>query len=117
MKRKTRRLTRTAKKAKADRLFSLKIRERDKGCQSCGSTDRLQCAHIFSRRYHSIRWYLLNALALCAKCHTFFTHHPAEWEQFCRHEYLGSPETWDQLRMLALEVWDKDLDEVLRGLE
>ena len=41
--------------AQADVLFSRMIRERDGSCRRCGSVDHLQCAHIISRSYKSIR--------------------------------------------------------------
>lgn len=50
----------------------------------------LQCAHGFSRRYLSTRWTLDNLFCLCARHHLFYTHRPAEWEQWMQHR-LGMP--------------------------
>lgn len=64
-----------------DDLFSKVVRRRG-NCVRCLSTHRLQCAHIVSRRYRATRWDLDNAVCLCAKCHTYFTHRPLEWDQW-----------------------------------
>jgi len=44
-------------------------------CQRCGKSVRgcgCHWAHIYSRRDHSLRWDLLNALTLCCGCHRWF---------------------------------------------
>lgn len=80
-KRAAKRVSRMALRRKADRLFSLAIRERDgHACRSCGEHYRAQCAHIVSRRYDATRWSLDNAVCLCARCHMKFTHDPIGWE-------------------------------------
>ena len=85
--------------AQCDALFSKLVR-RPARCYLCGSTDRLQCAHGFSRRYRAIRWDFRNAWCLCARCHKYYTEHPIEWDDWLR-------ETWDDqydlMRGLALE--------------
>ena len=70
-------------KAECDRLFSLHIRNRG-ACESGrpNHAGGLQCAHGFSRRYLGVRWNESNAWALCAGCHTFYTHHPIEWDDW-----------------------------------
>ena len=64
-----------------DRVFSLLVRSVG-CCQSCGATERLQCAHVVSRRYLGVRFAFDNAMCLCAACHMRFTHRPLEWEVF-----------------------------------
>jgi hypothetical protein len=77
------------KEKELDRVFSLSIRSRDKRCLRCGTSDNLQCAHIFSRTARSVRWYPLNALTLCIKCHLYWAHrNPVEFVEFVR-ELLG----------------------------
>lgn len=71
----------TTLKKKADVLFSQLVRARGE-CQSCGERDKLQCAHIVSRRYAATRCDLGNALCLCAGCHMHFTHWPVEFARF-----------------------------------
>ena len=78
-----RRVTRKSLRAKADRLFSIFIRERDGNCcKHCGSTFQVQCAHIISRRYSATRWAEDNAVALCKKHHMKWTHDPLGWEEW-----------------------------------
>jgi len=85
---------------RADDLFSAWIRAYGvcwaQGYRDCAG--RLQCAHIFSRRYRALRWREENARCLCAGHHLYFTHRPAEWEQFCRDRGVD----WDGLRHRAL---------------
>lgn len=59
---------------KADRAFSLYIRERaDWKCERCGNeSESLQCSHYFSRGKESTRFDPNNANALCYGCHQYF---------------------------------------------
>lgn len=55
-------------KARADRLWSEVIRLPGR-CEACGDTQRLEAAHIVSRRYNRTRHQLDNGWCLCASCH------------------------------------------------
>jgi 5-methylcytosine-specific restriction endonuclease McrA len=70
-------------KAKADKLFSVLVRER-RECEHCGERTyyKLQCAHIISRHFSHTRCDPDNAFCLCAGCHHFFTDHPVEFGVF-----------------------------------
>jgi len=87
----------------ADTAFSKYIRNRDQLCQArhdgrdCAGN--LQCAHIISRSYKSIRTNEHNAIALCQGHHVFYTHRPLEWRQFVELNYPG---LWDTLTEKAL---------------
>lgn len=83
----------------ADRLFSQFIRTRDGMCYRCGTTENLQCAHIISRSYKTIRTHPLNAIALCRSCHVYFTHRPLEWQDWIEERFPG---IWQQMRDRAL---------------
>lgn len=74
-------------KAKADRLFSLIIRSRGY-CENCGTTQNLQTAHIYSRRYSHTRCDPENAVCLCAGCHRYFTDRPVEFSSWL-HGHVG----------------------------
>jgi 5-methylcytosine-specific restriction endonuclease McrA len=66
---------------KLDKLCSKIIRSKG-SCESCGKTENLQCCHIFSRTYRSLRWSLDNLLCLCAGCHHWSHKNPiffTEW--------------------------------------
>lgn len=65
----------------ADELFSKAIRGIGY-CEECGSLENLQCAHVVSRSYGSIRTDFRNAVCLCRGCHMFFTLRPLEWEEW-----------------------------------
>lgn len=56
--------------AECDRLFALRIKERDGYmCQWCGAFAELDCHHIIHRQYKALRFDPLNALTLCRECH------------------------------------------------
>lgn len=64
-------------KGKADKLCSLVVRSRGR-CESCGSTQNLQAAHIHGRRFNATRVDLLNLWCLCATCHWRVDNHADE---------------------------------------
>lgn len=101
----------------ADAVFSRIVRARDRHCLACGSSDRLQCAHIISRSYKATRCDLRNAVALCVSCHVKFTHRPLEWEEWVEEVFPG---LWETLRAEALTYgrvdWKAKLAE-LREIE
>lgn len=100
---------------RSDALFSKLIRERDGMCVAngvivdttvyLGCNGNLQCAHIHSRSYKSIRTDFKNAIALCAKHHVYFTHRPLEWQEFVESQWPG---VWDELKAKALEYGNVD---------
>ena len=88
----------TARNA-CDRLFSQIIRA-DGTCESCGTTENIQCAHIIRRGYTATRTDTANALPLCAKCHIHFTHEPDEWVSWLVAEIGG--DEYARLKVKAL---------------
>lgn len=114
---KVREWCRTHGMREADRLAREIVMERDEGCRwedgrhvHQGS---MQWAHVHSRSYHAIRHSPRNAVKLCAGAHAYFTHHPLQWEQWCRDNGIA----WDELRIEALHgaaSWS--LDETLARL-
>jgi 5-methylcytosine-specific restriction endonuclease McrA len=87
-------------KVQLDRWFSLIVRFVGV-CQRCGARERLQCAHIVSRRYMGVRHAFDNAMCLCQGCHMFMTYRPLEWEVFV-NERFGA-ETYSALKHRALD--------------
>jgi len=82
---------------KLDSVFSAYIRARDKSCIVCGSTENLQCGHLFSRTNYSTRWDEDNAAAQCRSCNM-------------RHEY-----DWEPMRAAYVAKYGQDkYDEVYR---
>lgn len=109
---------RSTQRNKADKLFSLKVRERGY-CElagvdtiSCGGAH--QCAHIIGRRFYSIRWDEDNSLCLCAGHHVYYTHNPEAWRAILDETWPGR---YDRLLERSRTPWDKDYDTVLSALK
>lgn len=107
---------------KADRLWSMMIRQRDGHCRRCSRTAPeviLQAAHVISRRYKAIRWDERNGIALCIGCHHWGHKQPVEFDWWVQ-ELIGK-ETYEALRSEALayvgRVKKIDLREVIADLE
>lgn len=85
-----------ADRNRLDREISKKVRARGR-CERCGCTDpfRLQCCHIFSRRYAKLRHNERNLLCLCAACHFWAHSNPLLFGEFCRG-YMG-PDKYQEL--------------------
>ena len=116
-KRSKRRTSRMALRRKADRLFSLAVRERDGNeCRECGSHFRVQCAHIISRRYDATRWSLDNAVALCARHHMKWTHDPLAWDDWV-DERFGKGRLRSLKARARQGVAKVDLEAVVASLE
>lgn len=86
-------------KGKATRLHAQLVRARG-ACQRCGSTERLQCAHIVGRRFAATRTDETNAWCLCAACHLRLTEHPDEHMHFVA-QTIGMA-AFDRLKERAL---------------
>jgi hypothetical protein len=110
--------TKTSLKAKADKLFSLWVREGGI-CERCGATKenvQLQAAHIFSRRYLVTRYDPLNAVCLDAKCHMWAHQNPVEFVEWLR-EYLGS-DVYEELRYTAkTKILKPDYQEIIEQIK
>lgn len=76
-------------------------------CADCGTTQNLQCAHGFSRRYRATRWVFANAWPLCRGCHLKYTLRPLEWEDWMVN-HLGHVD-YALLRERALKGKNPDL--------
>lgn len=101
----------------ADALFGAITRDACDGeCWAQGKAiacnGELQCAHIFSRRYTSLRWAEGNAMPLCAAHHYWYTLRPADWEQWCRDSGVD----WGHLRWRALNEAPMDPLDVIASL-
>jgi len=84
-------------KKKLDTVHSKLIRSREKSCVVCGSTDMLQCGHLFSRVALSTRWDTApdeNCHTQCASCNF-------------RHEMDSYPYNNWYIEKFGKEAWDK----------
>ena len=109
-----------AKKAKsisqlkkiADSVFSHWIRERDKACVTCGSTERLQNGHYISRSINVLRFSEVNCNCQCMVCNVFKSGNMAEYSAFMRRKHgpdiieklLKSKQTLYQFKRSDLEL-------------
>jgi hypothetical protein len=90
--------------AKLDRKVFAEVRERGI-CERCGKRSgqvQIQCCHIFSRRFRSIRHHPDNLLALCAGCHFWAHHNPVEFSRWVE-SHIGR-EKMDELIRLKNDV-------------
>src|SRR3990172_8834600 len=105
----------------ADALFSADVRARDGGCVVTDFVRKvecwgpLQCMHLVSRRYRSVRWLDKNAVAGCAGHHSYLTPRPDEHYDFCK-PLLGR-EAYDELLHEALNGPAPDLEAILTELK
>jgi hypothetical protein len=112
-------MTKTAKRKLADALFSKRVRARG-FCEIAGFDDLrcagyLQTCHLISRRYLSVRFEEANAVAGCSAHHVYYTHHPLEWDEFCK-AFLGA-NAWARMRRRAMDArGTPDYDTILARL-
>lgn len=112
---------------KADKLFSLYVRTRDKWtCQRCNKqykppTSALHCSHFQGRGKEATRYDLENADALCYGCHQYFTSHPGEhyqWQVSKKGQknvdliVLRSNTYKKKDRKLEAMLWQQELDKL-----
>lgn len=88
----------------ADKWFSLCVRERaDWTCERCGKSyhhdpGRLQCSHVYSRRWASIRHHPLNAMALDYACHRHVGENPIDHVEL--YLKVFGQDAYDEIRRL-----------------
>jgi len=62
---------------------------RNHTCEHCGRQDgKMEAAHVYSRKFKSVRWDITNILCLCFRCHLDFTGAPLDFERWLRG-YMG----------------------------
>jgi len=93
------------KRDSADRYFSEVVRKKAGKCEHCQKEGRLEAAHIFTRSRKSIRWSLLNCIALCHHCHRMFTGEPVKFTRWLENELLGP---------VALEILQERSNELVK---
>ena len=113
---KPKKVKKTTLKRKADKLFSKFIRSLDH-CEKCGSSQFLQTAHIYSRRYVNLRYDIYNVLCLCAKDHRFFHDQPLEAMIWFNSAYPDRVK-YLQKKKQKIEKWTiDDYKQVIEELE
>jgi len=74
-------------KRKADAVFSLWVRARDKRCVTCNSTYQLQNGHFVSRNHNSTRYDERNNNAQCAACNIWKNGNMAKYALYLQNKY------------------------------
>lgn len=97
-----------------DRLAREVVFKRDGKCVRCGSREHLQWCHVYSRRYHSVRWDLDNSFVGCAGCHLFWHHQPLEAARWFATAY---PERANRLRLRMQTPSKPDKEAIRLALE
>jgi hypothetical protein len=82
---------------KLDQAVSLYIRNRDKACVVCGSSERLNNGHIFSRTAYSTRWDITEDGNCHAQC----------WPCNYRHEHDSYPFNNWYIMKFGKDKWDE----------
>lgn len=105
-------------KKKCDIEFSKLIRSVGQ-CQRCSKSSgiQLQCAHIYSRKYTSIRFDPFNAVCLCAGCHFWAHQNPLEFIEFIQNSFEGRLEYLREARKLLIKRKPKEWQELLLALK
>ena len=104
-----------------DKSVSEYIRNRDKWCVLCGSTERLGCGHIFTRKNYSTRWDIShdgNCHAQCWSCN--YSHGSDQWPYFEWYIDKFGQEKFDELRRRHKTVQkfkNHDLKELLKEIK
>lgn len=81
----------------ADVLFAQAIKLRDKVSRKSGSSENLQCSHIWGRANKSVRWDMDNAFTLTAGEHLYWWHkEPVEAVEWAK-QVLGLKK-WEELK-------------------
>lgn len=72
---------------RADRYFSLYIRERDRRCVVCNTTELLTCGHLITRSFYATRWDPMNAFGQCKGCNFRHEHDPHPFTAYFLRRY------------------------------
>lgn len=82
-----RKITKRGLTRKLDKIVSEIVRARGY-CAWCKKTEGLECCHIFSRKYRSVRWDMDNLVCLCHSHHFYSHSNPLLFAEFIK-DYLG----------------------------
>ena len=99
---------------KLDKLVSEKVRGQGE-CAWCKKNEGLECCHIFSRRYRSVRWDWDNLLCLCHSHHFYSHSNPLLFAEFVK-DYLGE-EKYVRLKQKARMVKKWTLEDLMELYE
>jgi hypothetical protein len=109
-------LTKKGAEKKALKAMSDYVRERDRWqCISCNKVERdprkMDCGHLFSRRFKSIKFNLLNVSAQCIYCNRYLSGNVHEYIKAFKEKH-GEDE-YEKLDALKNVLVKRDIDEFL----
>ena len=78
-------------------------------CVKTGSTHNLQWAHIFSRRFKSLRWDEDNSMCLSAGAHLWWHHQPLEAAKWFTEKYPERAKRLEMLRLISQSKIDRTI--------
>ena len=78
-----------------DDLTSLIVRNRDKRCVCCGTTEQLTDGHLITRTCAIIRWDLTNNNCQCKRCNCLHEYRPERYTNWWINHY--GKESYDEL--------------------
>lgn len=106
-------------KKELDRVFSIFIRQRDKGkCYTCGiikDPKKMQCGHFFTRARMATRWSEVNCHCQCCGCNIFRGGNGAEYANQLEKQY--GPGIIQKLRKESLKVKQFKIGELEKLIE
>lgn len=110
-----RRIDRQRLQKRADKLFSVYIKQRDSRCLRCSSQYRLECAHIVGRANKRLRYDPMGSVTLCNKCHIEWAHRePDQFKHWIETEFN---DRWEYVERVRNEYEKPDYEEIIRKLK
>ena len=104
-----------------DKAVSIYIRQRDKFCVQCGTSENLTNGHIFTRKNYSTRFDISNDGNCHCQCWSCsFKHGYDQWDYFKWYIDKFGQEKFDELRRRHKTVQkykDYDLEELLNEIK
>ena len=87
---------------KADKEWSINVRNRDKCCVICGRTEYLNAHHLIPRQIKLFRHTLDNGVTLCPRCHKYSSECSAHKNPFMFYRILKikRPEQYENINKL-----------------
>mgnify|MGYP001603935564 CR=1 FL=1 len=105
-------------KAKADKLFSEKIRSLGtcelQGMDHVKCSGQLQCMHIVGRANHRLRWEDNNAICGCSGHHFYYTNNPFFFFELIKKNFFLK---YEFIKKHRFEIWNKDIERIVEKLE
>ena len=98
-------MSKITKIKRLDHLWSKAVKKAaGNKCEYCGAITSLNAHHIYSRRFYSLRWDLVNGVSLCFKHHFGLAHQ----DPITFNEWLKSRRDLKYLKKRKNQTFNKD---------